>query len=113
MTQFDAKVLDAFLEQQEKLFPEIVAETREEADDFLAECMAVVVESKQEVWDYFEEEGVDIAGMDELKKEMIKIVDILKNPEEYYKKGIRQIKGIILEGAPGNGKTLSQFAKNS
>ncbi|MBO5242561.1 MAG: glyoxalase [Lachnospiraceae bacterium] len=65
MTQFDAKVLDAFLEQQEKLFPEIVAETREEADDFLGECMAVVVESKQEVWDYFEEEGVDIAGMDE------------------------------------------------
>lgn len=65
MTQFDAKVLDAFLEQQEKLFPEIVAETREEADDFLAECMAVVVESKQEVWDYFEEEGVDIAEMDE------------------------------------------------
>ena len=65
MTQFDAKVLNAFLEQQEKLFPEIVAETREEADDFLAECMAVVVESKQEVWDYFEEEGVDIAGMDE------------------------------------------------
>lgn len=65
MTQFDAAVLDAFLEQQENLFPEIVAETREEADDFLAECMAVVVESKKEVWDYFEEEGVDIAGMDE------------------------------------------------
>ena len=65
MTQFDEKVLDAFLEQQEKLFPEMVAETREEADDFLAECMAVVVESKKEVWDYFEEEGVDIAEMDE------------------------------------------------
>ncbi len=63
--QFDDKVLDAFLEQQEKLFPEIVAETREEADDFLAECMAVVVESKKEVWDYFEEEGIDIAEMDE------------------------------------------------
>ena len=51
----------------------------------------------------------DIAGMDELKKEMRKIVDILKSPEEYKQKGIRQTKGIILEGAPGNGKTL--FAK--
>lgn len=65
MTQFDTAVLDAFLEQQEKLFPETVADTREEADDFLAECMAVVVDSKKEVWDYFEEEGVDIAEMDE------------------------------------------------
>lgn len=65
MAQFDAKVLDAFLEQQEKLFPEAVADTREEADDFLAECMAVVVDSKKEVWEYFEEEGVDIAEMDE------------------------------------------------
>lgn len=51
----------------------------------------------------------DIAGMNDLKKEMMKIVDILKNTKEYEKKGIRQTKGIILEGAPGNGKTL--FAK--
>lgn len=51
----------------------------------------------------------DIAGMDDLKKEMMKIVDILKSPKEYSEKGIRQTKGIILEGTPGNGKTL--FAK--
>jgi len=65
MGQYDEKVLDAFLEQQEKLFPETVAETREEAEDFLEECMAVVVDSKKEVWAYFEEEGIDIAEMDE------------------------------------------------
>lgn len=51
----------------------------------------------------------DIAGMEELKKEMMVVVDILKNPKEYTEKGIRQTKGIILEGNPGNGKTL--FAK--
>ena len=51
----------------------------------------------------------DIAGMDELKCEMKKAVEILKNQKEYAQKGIRPIKGIILEGNPGNGKTL--FAK--
>lgn len=51
----------------------------------------------------------DIAGMDELKKEMMKVVEVLKSPEDFNTQGIRQIKGIILEGNPGNGKTL--FAK--
>ena len=51
----------------------------------------------------------DIAGMDELKNEMSKTVEILKNPKKYKEKGIRPTKGIILEGPPGNGKTL--FAK--
>jgi len=51
----------------------------------------------------------DIAGMEELKNEMSYAVDILKNPDKYKQQGIRPTKGIILEGPPGNGKTL--FAK--
>lgn len=51
----------------------------------------------------------DIAGMDELKRELVSVVDVLKNPGRYAERGIRPVKGIVLEGPPGNGKTL--FAK--
>lgn len=65
MLNFDNAVLDAFLENQTKLYPEEVAATREEADDFLTEVMAVVVNSPKEVWDYFDEECIDTEGADE------------------------------------------------
>ena len=48
----------------------------------------------------------DVIGMDGLKKDMMQIAEIMKHPAEYRKKGIRMPKGILLEGAPGNGKTL-------
>lgn len=51
----------------------------------------------------------DIAGMDSVKQEMSYLIDVLKNPAKYKSSGIRQVKGVILEGLPGNGKTM--FAK--
>lgn len=48
----------------------------------------------------------DIAGMDEVKNELIEIVDYLKSPEKYQKVGARPPKGVLLYGAPGGGKTL-------
>jgi len=62
---FDEKVVQCFLENQLQLYPEKVAETYEEAENFLEECMAVVVDSVKEVWEFFEEEGVDMEGADE------------------------------------------------
>lgn len=62
---FDNAVLQCFLEKQNQLFPQNVAETLEEAEDFLEECMAVVVDSIQEVWEYFDAEGVDMENADE------------------------------------------------
>lgn len=65
MPEFDEKVVSVFLEKQLQLFPEEVATDAEEAVDFLNECMAVVVKGKKEVWEYFDEEGVDISEMNE------------------------------------------------
>lgn len=65
MQEYDEMVLDAFLEKQAQLFDENVAKTREEAEVFLEDCMAVVVNSPKEVWEYFDEAGVDMDGADE------------------------------------------------
>ena len=61
--QYDHLVLETFLKAQTKLFDEPVAETMEEAEAFLEDCMAVVVDSISEVRAYFEEEGVDVDGL--------------------------------------------------
>ncbi len=60
---YDEKVLDAFLKDQGRLFPEPGAETREEAKEFLEDVLAVVVDSLEDVMDYLDEAGMDIAEM--------------------------------------------------
>ncbi len=66
MHEFDDAVLECFLENQLQLFPERVAENPEAAESFLEECMAVVVDSVDEVVEFFEEEGLDIEDPDEI-----------------------------------------------
>ncbi|MBQ8233003.1 MAG: glyoxalase [Lachnospiraceae bacterium] len=66
MHEFDDAVLECFLENQLQLFPERVAENLEAAESFLEECMAVVVDSADEVIEFFEEEGLDIEDPDEI-----------------------------------------------
>ncbi len=48
----------------------------------------------------------DVAGINEVKEELIEIVDFLKNPEKYRNFGINLPKGVLLVGPPGVGKTL-------
>ncbi len=62
MHPFDDDVLQCFLDNQQQLFPDRAAETLAEAESFLEECMAVVVDSAEEVIECFEEEGVDTEG---------------------------------------------------
>lgn len=47
-----------------------------------------------------------VAGAAEAKEELKDVVDYLKNPEKYKRLGAKIPRGVLLVGAPGNGKTL-------
>lgn len=48
----------------------------------------------------------DVAGMVKAKEECQLFIDFIKNPKKYTDLGIRPPRGLLLEGPPGNGKTL-------
>lgn len=48
----------------------------------------------------------NVAGLREEKEELAEIVSFLKEPGKFTKVGARIPKGVLLEGAPGTGKTL-------
>lgn len=57
--------VETFLKEQGRLYDEPVAESYEEAEEFLEDCMAVEVKSIKEVRRYLDEAGADIDGMSE------------------------------------------------
>ena len=65
MGEYSEECLRTFLKDQGQLFDEPVAETLEEAEAFLEDCMAVIVDSLEEVREYFEESGADVDHMTE------------------------------------------------
>lgn len=60
---FTEECINTFLENQEQLFPQAVAESYEAAEAFLEDCIAQVVDSIEEVREYLEESGADVEGM--------------------------------------------------
>lgn len=80
MRIYDDEVLQFFLDNQSQLFDENVAEDLDEADEFLDECMAVVVDSIKGVREYFEE--MDIDGMS--NAEIEEASEVFKLPDGRY-----------------------------
>lgn len=60
---YTEECINTFLEKQEQLFPQPVAESYEAAEAFLEDCMAAVVDSIAEVREYLEDMGADVDGM--------------------------------------------------
>ena len=48
----------------------------------------------------------DVAGVEEVKAELMEIIEFLKNPEKFLRLGAKIPKGVLLIGPPGVGKTL-------
>lgn len=63
MYEYSEECLRTFIKNQGQLFDEPVAGSMEEAEAFLEDCMAVVVDSIGEVREYLDENGADVSGM--------------------------------------------------
>ena len=48
----------------------------------------------------------DVAGMEEVKQEVVEIIEFLKDPRKFTRLGGKIPKGVLLVGPPGCGKTL-------
>ena len=79
MYEYEEESLEIFLKMQGQLFDEPVAETLEEADEFLDDCMAAVVDSVAEVREYFEESGADVDGMSD--EELLDAAEVFAIPD--------------------------------
>ncbi len=77
--EYKKEYLEAFLKKQSQLFDEPVAETLEEADEFLQDCMAYVAKDAKEVKNYFEENGADTAGM--TLEELLEEAEVFRMPD--------------------------------
>ena len=82
MAEFSIECLNTFLENQDRLFDEPVAETPEEAEGFLEDVMAEVVDTLDDVRDYLEESGMDASGMSD--DELLEAAEVFALPNGGY-----------------------------
>lgn len=70
--------VETFLKNQGRLYDEPVADSYEEAEEFLEDCMAVEVKTLKEVRRYLDEAGADVEGMS--NKELLEACEVFALP---------------------------------
>ncbi|MCL4403339.1 MAG: CDC48 family AAA ATPase [Candidatus Marsarchaeota archaeon] len=87
---------------------EILVKLNVQMDDFNAALASIQPSALREV--FIERPNVhwsDVGGLEQVKRELKEAVELpIKSPEVFEKMGIRPVKGVLLVGAPGTGKTL-------
>jgi len=63
MEGYERECAEVLLKEQERVFGEKVADTIEEAIEFLEDCFAVVLSDVEEIKEYWDECGIDATGM--------------------------------------------------
>lgn len=69
MEGYSEDAIYTFLNNQSQLFDEPVVTSYEEAEAFLEDGLAVIVDSIDDVRDYFEQSGMDVEGMSDFELE--------------------------------------------
>ena len=70
--------VETFLKNQGRLYDEPVADSYEEAEEFLEDCMAVEVKTLKEVRRYLDEAGADVEGMS--NEELLEACEVFALP---------------------------------
>ncbi|MEM3555660.1 MAG: CDC48 family AAA ATPase [Candidatus Micrarchaeia archaeon] len=102
------RVLPKINLEEEFIPPQILEELKVTRDDFFNAMRDIQPSALREV--FVEIPNVkweDVGGLENVKRELKEAVELpLKNPEKFTKMGIRPVRGIMLVGMPGTGKTL-------
>lgn len=79
---YTEECINTFLEKQGQLFPQPVAKSFEEAEAFLEDCMAAMVDSIDEVREYLDDMGADVEGMSD--EELEEASEVFALPDGKY-----------------------------